>query len=348
MEPVRLGLIGAGAISGRHLRAMASLAEVSLTGIADPAPASVALAERLAVPHFPDAQSLLAGTPCDGVVICTPTERHAEPTLAALDRGVHVLVEKPISATVAEAERIVARSRAAGRHVLVGHQRRYYPQVARAREIVRGGELGRLVCVSGQWAVRKPADYYAPAWRKRWQAGPVLTNLIHEIDCIRHICGEIASVQASTSHAVEGWEKEDVAALILRFEGGALGSFVVTDRAVSPWSWEAALGENDSIPATGQNALRFSGTDASLDFPNPVLWRSADAAPDWTSTLTATPIPLTASDPYVAQMRHFAAAIRGEAVPRIDAADAARSLAATVAVLESARTGAPVPLAEGG
>ena len=344
MQTVRLGLVGAGSISARHLSAIEALAEVSLVAIADPAEGARDLAASLGVSCFTDAEVMLGEVPCDGVIVCTPTEHHLPPTLAALEAGAHGLVEKPICATVDEAGEIIACSARVGRHVLVGHQRRYYPQVERARAIVRGGDLGQLVAVSGQWTLRKPDDYYAPDWRKRWQAGPVLTNLIHDMDCLRYICGEVESVTAEVSSAVHGWQKEDAAALVIRFENGALGSFILSDQTTSPWSWEMALGENRAIPASGQNALRFMGREASLEFPNLTLWRNDGAPCDWTRPVVREAIPLEATDPYIAQLSHFAEVIRGAATPCIDAADAARSLAATVAVLESARTGQRVVL----
>lgn len=342
MEKVRLGLVGAGSIAGRHLSAIEAVDAVELVAVADPALAARDVAARLGVPWFEQAGAMLAEAHCDGVIICTPTEHHVAPTLAALDAGAHVLVEKPVCATVAEAREVTARSAATGLPVLVGHQRRYYPQVEQARAMVQGGALGPLVAVSGIWGLRKPDDYYAPDWRKRWQAGPVLTNLIHDMDCLRYICGEVVSVSAEVSNGVNGWEKEDAAALVMRFGNGALGTFVLSDQVTSPWSWEMALGENLSIPASGENALRFMGRDASLEFPNLLLWKNDGQPRDWTRPVLREPISLEAADPYIAQMRHFAAVIRGEETPRIDAADAARSLAATVAVLESARTGARV------
>lgn len=345
MSSVRLGLIGAGVIGARHLGAMDAIAGIELVGLADPGEKAQAIAKARGIPFFDTAGDLFEAINMDGVVICTPTEHHLSPTLAALDAGIHVLVEKPICATVAEAEQIVAKSREVNRHVLVGHQRRYYPQVERAREIIQGGTLGPLVAVTGQWTVRKPDPYYTPEWRKRWQAGPVVTNLIHDIDAIRYICGAIKSITAETANTVHGWQKEDAAALVIRFENGALGSFVLSDQATSPWSWEMALGENISIPRSNENAMRFMGRDASLEFPNLVLWRQTKTPHDWTQSFKhqAFQFPQT-FDPYIAQLDHFVDVIRGDATPRIDAADATRSLAATVAVLTSAQTGQRVSL----
>jgi len=340
----RLGLIGAGVIGARHLGAMDAVDGVQLVGIADPTPAAKAIADERGVSCFPDTQALLAEMKPDGVIICTPTEHHLTPSLQALDAGVHVLIEKPICATVTEAEQIVAKSKASNRHVLVAHQRRYYPQVHKAREIIQSGQLGPLVAVSGQWTLRKPDNYYDPDWRKRWQAGPIVTNLIHDMDSTRYICGEIESISGETSNSVLGYEKEDAAAIIIRFKSGALGSFILSDQTTSPWSWEMALGENISIPPTGQNAMRFMGREASLEFPNLVLWKNETQPHDWTSPVTGEPLSITAEDPYIVQMRHFSAVIRGEESPRIDAADATRTLAATVAVLEAAQSGQRVTL----
>ena len=339
MKNVRLGLVGAGVIGARHVGAIEQCEGVDLVAIADPMPAAQAMAEAQGVALFVDIGAMLAEAECDGVIVSTPTEHHLHPTLAALDAGVHVLVEKPICADVEEAAQIVARVAATGRHVLVAHQRRYYPQVEKAREIIRSGALGQLVAVSGQWTLRKHESYYDPEWRKRWQAGPIVTNLIHDMDAIRYICGEVESISAEVGNPVFGYEKEDVAALTIKFESGALGSFILSDQATSPWTWEMALGENISIPQTGQNAMRFMGREGSLEFPNLVVWKNTAQPHDWTQPMVSEAIPLTAEDAYTVQMQHFAAVIRGDAEPRIDAADAARSLAATVAVMESARTG---------
>ena len=341
---VRLGLVGAGVIGARHIGAMDAVDGVELVGIADTVPAAKAIADERGVPFFIDVEALLAETKPDGVVICTPTEHHLAPSLAALEAGAYVFVEKPICATVEEAQKIVAKSAEVGRHALVGHQRRYYPQVEKAREMVQGGALGPLVAVSGQWTVRKVAEYYDPDWRKRWQAGPVVTNLIHDMDSTRYICGDVESIVAETANTVFGWDKEDTAALVIRFKNGALGSFILSDQATSPWAWEMALGENIAVPKNGQNAMRFMGRDAALEFPNLVLWKHGGAPHDWTQPIAPEELAFTAEDAYTVQMRHFRDVIRGEAAPRIDAADATATLAATVAVHEAARSGRRVML----
>jgi predicted dehydrogenase len=331
---VRLALIGAGVIGKRHMAAIAATDGVRLVAIADPSPSG----EIGGVPLFADATEMLAEMRPDGVIVATPTMHHQAPALAAMEAGAHVLIEKPITATLAEAEALTAKSTNTGINVLVGHHRRYYPMVHRAREIVQSGALGALVAVTGQWTVQKPDDYFLPDWRKTRAAGPVLTNLIHDMDTLRFICGEVASISAETS-SIRGFDKEDAAAVTIRFENGALGSFLLSDATPSPWAWEFATGENPVFPRSGLNACRFMGTKACLDFPNLTLWQHRPGEVGWNHLMKSTEIPLRLGDAFVAQCAHFCAVIRGDETPRITAQDATKTLEATLAVFEAAECG---------
>jgi len=277
MTPIRLGLIGAGVIGQRHMLAIEKYSAITVAGIADPSVSGEEVAHKNAIPVFKDAESLMGAMSLDGVIIATPTEHHHQPVITALNAGLPVLVEKPMVATLAEAAEVTELSSKVNKPVLVGHHRRYYGCTTKARELVQGGAIGSLVCVSGQWNMRKHDSYYAPNWRKRWQAGPVLTNLIHDMDLLRFICGDIESLTAEISSAIQGFEKEDAAALVLRFKNGALGTFILSDQCASPWSWELGTGENAAFPPSGQNAFRFMGTEGALEFPNLRLWKQSDS-----------------------------------------------------------------------
>ncbi len=344
MDAARLAVIGAGVIGTRHIAAIADCEDAKLVAVADPNEATKRVAEDHGAAWFGDCGQMLASVGPDGVVVATPTEHHLQPALSALRAGAHVLIEKPIAATAEEAQRIARESRETGRHVLVGHHRRYYPLVERARELVSGGAIGQLVAVSGQWTVLKPPAYFAADWRKKRAAGPVLTNLVHEIDTLRYICGEVTSVSAGISSGVLGMEKEDVAALTIGFASGALGAMVISDQTPSPWAWEFATGENPAFPRSGQNACRFMGTEAALDFPNLTLWTHEAGESGWNHRMNPQALESALCDAFIAQCRHFCAVIRSEAAPHIDAEDGARSLRVTLAVFESAETGRHVSL----
>jgi len=161
---------------------------------------------------------------------------------------------------------------------------------------------------------------------------------------LRHIAGEVVSVTAETSNDVLGFEKEDAAAIILRFENGALGTFILSDQAHSPWSWEHGFGENAAFPPSGENSMRFTGTEGSLDFPNLTLWKSVEGESCWNNNIVPSPLEINHEDAYIQQLSHFSDVIRGNAEPRVSAEDATATLRATLAVYESASTGCRVNL----
>ena len=344
MTAVRLALIGAGVIGKRHLDAIAATGSADLVAIADPLPASAQIAQDQNVPWFDDFTTMFEAIAPDGVIIATPTEHHLSPTLAALSLGCHVLVEKPIAATNDEAAQISAASARHHRHVLVGHHRRYYGLVERARGILHDGTLGQLVAVNGQWNVRKHDAYYEPDWRKKWQAGPILTNFIHDMDLLRYLLGDLVSISADTSNQLQNFEKEDAAALIMRFQSGVLGTFIMSDQSQSPWSWEFATGENPAFPKSGQNALRFMGTTGALEFPQLMIWRSSGPIPSWNVPMERQDVSVPLEDAFVRQIDHFAAVIQGKSSPRITAADAAQTLRAVLAVYEASSSGQRIML----
>jgi len=342
--PVRLAVIGAGMIGKTHLERIAAEPAAKLVAIADPAPAAAEMAARYGVPLFPDAAAMLAATGPDGAIVCTPTDYHLEPTLAALEAGAHVLVEKPIAATNARAAQIVAKARATGRHVLVGQHRRHYPVLQRAREIIEDGEIGEMIALHGHWTLLKHGrGYWDPDWRRRRGAGPVLTNLIHEFDTLRFLCGEITSVQAVLSNRVRGWEKEDAAAIVMTFASGAIGTFLISDGTPSPWAWELATGENPAFPPAWRNTHRFTGTAGALEFPRLAIWRHTGGM-GWNFPLERREIDCPGADAFAQQCAHFCAVIRGEVPPIVSAEDGARTLAAVTAVFEAAETGHRVTL----
>ena len=213
----------------------------------------------------------------------------------------------------------------------------------KARELVQGGAIGKLTATSALWLIRKPDDYFNVAWRREQGGGPVLINLIHDIDDLRFVCGEIESVQAMVSNNTHGFPVEDTAAITLRFTNGALGTVMLSDAVPSPWSWELTTGESPIYPQRSENCYLFAGTKGSLTVPKLELWRYSGEQ-SWTAPLEKETIEVAVEDPLTRQLRHFARVIRGEEAPRITGADATRTLAATLAVTESATCGRAVAL----
>ena len=179
-QKVRIALVGAGAAGTRHIEAIEKVEEAKLVAVVDPSPISEKISRDRQISHYKFAKDMLSTELVDAVVIATPTERHHKDIMLVLDHGLDVLVEKPITSTFGQAKEAILLADKRGCKVLVGHQRRHYPCAKVAREIVQSGRLGALVSVTGQWNTRKDDAYYAPEWRKQMEAGPILTNLIHE------------------------------------------------------------------------------------------------------------------------------------------------------------------------
>lgn len=347
MSKLPIAVIGAGLIGKTHIDRALGSAEVELVGIADPTPAAAELARSVGVPCFADHRALLAETKPRGVVVATPNATHARITIECLEHGAAVLVEKPIADTLQDGRRICEASRATGLPVLVGHQRRHNPIMRRARAIVAGGTLGRPVSATVMCTWLKPHDYFDVTWRRQQGGGPILINLIHDIDLMRHLYGEIESVQALASNAVRGFEVEDTAVVALRFRNGALGTVTVSDTAAAPWNWDLGVGEAQRFPRQDINAHYYSGTEGSLTLPRLELWRYREdqgPAQGWHDPLTQERTAVHTGCPYSEQMRHFAALIEGREEAVCSALDGFRTLEATLAVTQAASTGSSVTL----
>ncbi|GGH59209.1 Gfo/Idh/MocA family oxidoreductase [Frigidibacter albus] len=330
-----IAVVGAGAIGRKHVAALAQSRMARLAAIVDPSPAAAALAAEHGVALVADLAELDGVA---GVILATPTSLHLAQALYCIGRGWPVLVEKPVAATAAEGEQMAAAADAAGVPVLVGHHRRHNPRIAAARAALQSGAVGRVIAVQASVLLCKPDDYFAPDWRRQPGAGPILTNLIHEIDTMRHLLGEVVSVQAVTSSAVRGFAVEDSAVALLHFASGALATVTVSDAAAAPWSWELTAAENADYPPTGQSCLLISGTEGALELPNLRLWQHSGPR-GWFTPLLPQDLAVADADPLIRQIDHFAAVIAGTEPPLVPAADAARSVAVVDAILRAAKTG---------
>ena len=119
---------------------------------------------------------------------------------------------------------------------------------------------------------------------------------------------------------------------MIEFDNGALGTFFISDSAVTPWTTEQGLGEAPEFPFSGESSYRFMGRRGALEFPYLVHWAQADDAQDWNEPIQAQRIHAPTIDPYVAQLDHFRDVIRGTTPSLQTVEDGARSLLATLAV----------------
>jgi predicted dehydrogenase len=342
MSKTRIAVAGAGYIGQAHIGALQHSHSCELAAIVDPSPAAGPLAQRYGVPLYASLDELFAQGKPDGVVIGTPNALHVPHALQCLAARVPMLLEKPLAPTVAEAESLVHAADDAGVPILVGHHRAHSPLMAKARQVVASGVLGRLVAVTGSAMFFKPDHYFADApWRREIGAGPILLNMIHEVHNLRMLCGEVVAVQAFASHATRGFPVEDTVAINLRFASGALGSFMLSDTAASPRSWEQTSQENKAYASyDDEDCYVIAGTNGSLAIPTMRLKtypRPEDRS--WWKPFEVGVVGVLRDDPIQHQMEHFGAVVRGEAAPLVSARDGLKNLRVTEAIVAAARSG---------
>lgn len=346
-ERVRLALVGYGLVGRRHADAIVRCPGVGIAAVIEPSPEGRALAAEQGHPVFPDLAAFLADAdPADGVILATPNALHAEQALACIARGLPVLVEKPITTRAADAADVVARAKQAGVPLLVGHHRRHNPLVHKAKALIEEGEIGTVRAVQAMCWFYKPDDYFDVAeWRRKPGAGPIAVNLVHDIDLIRYLCGEILTVRAVASPSARGFENEDVASAVLELQNGAIGTITVSDSIVAPWSWELTSREYPVYPPTAENCYLIGGSHGSLSVPDLKVWHYAGGERNWWSPISSTTRRRDATDPLVNQIENFAGVILGNAVPLVTGEEGMRTLRVIEALQEAARTGECVRLA---
>jgi len=341
MSGVRIAVAGAGLIGRRHIEEIDASSSADLASVVDPFPAAQELADKYGVPLYLSLAELFATDRPDGVILATPNQLHAAGGLECVAAGVPVIVEKPIADTVEAATALVEAGEAAGVPVLTGHHRQYSPIMAKAREIVRSGRLGPIVAVTGTALFYKPDDYFdvGGGWRRQPGGGPILLNLIHEVNNLLSLVGDVVSVQAATSNATRGFPVEDTAAIILRFANGALGTFLLSDTAASARSWEQTSQENKEYATfRDEDAYHIAGTQGSLSVPT-MRVRVFGGKRSWYEPMESSAPPLDRTDPLANQVEHFAAVIRGEAQPIVSGRDGLKTLVVVDAVVEASRSG---------
>jgi UDP-N-acetylglucosamine 3-dehydrogenase len=316
-ENTKIGVAGLGSMGRQHVRVLSELSGVDLVVAADADPAA---RERVkvhsAVSMVPDWRDLLESE-ADAVVNALPTPAHHEVTLALLEAGKHVLVEKPIATTPEQAEELVAAADRHGRLLFVGHVERFNPAITRLQQVLAAGELGEIVAISTRRVgIARPV---APA------TDVIIDLAIHDIDVCGFLLPETQGRLAfASARALWGNQVEDHADLVLRF-GQAV----------------AAIQANWITPVKIRR-LTVTGTEglADVDYLDQSLrvYRGAPEVfegPLWDFFAVAREsepedVPVTRAEPLRAELESFVARVRENDTSLVQARQAARALALAV------------------
>jgi predicted dehydrogenase len=318
-ERLRVAVIGLGSMGGNHARVLAELPDAELAAVCDvdearlrDAPASPGTA------RYRDYGELLAREAPDAAVVAVPTRLHQEVALACIERGVALLVEKPLGAGLEECLRLRDAAEAKGVSLMPGHVERFNPVVQAAKHWLDGGKLGRVYEVRSQRV--------GPFFERVRDVGVVHDLATHDIDLLHMLFAcEVERVHAETQSGIRT-PYEDALTAVLRLANGVV--------AVLEVNWLSPL------KFRGFTMLSERGTLSGEFEPQALLFEAGAGK--------AVSVPVQRGEPLRAELAAFLRAARGEMPPPVTADDAIAAMRVVEAIIESARSGEAVRLAARG
>jgi predicted dehydrogenase len=344
-ERLRTGIVGCGGIAVQHAVALAEIPESDFSACCDiDETRAQTLADRHGVPHvFTDYRELFASGTVEAVCVCTPHPSHAAIVSAAAEAGVHVLVEKPIAAELAEADAMVEAAEKGGITFGGIFQRRFWPAAQRLRKAIDDGEFGRLTLAECQIRLWRPREYFArDAWRGKWATeggGALMNQGVHMIDFMQWFMGPVKEIYAKygTLQHAEFIDVEDTVVATVVFANGALGTIQAATTIHPELGFRVAIhGDSHAYASIWE---RPEGTEGVID-----IWM-ADGREEHVDMLEAG----RATTPGFPAFHHlqiadFVHAILAGREPAVTGAEARKALEIILAIYESSRTGRPVTL----
>ena len=366
MKRLGTAVVGLG-VGTMHVQAYATLPESDLIAVCDANPERLrATADKYGVARYSDFDELLRDDRVEVVSIATPHPTHASLAIQALESGRHVIVEKPMTVDLVEADAIVATARRVSRALGVIFQRRFWPASLRARAAIADGKIGQPI--SGECELswfRNDAYYRRDPWRGRWdtEGGGVLCNQgIHALDLFQWYLGEIDTVWARWANLTHPYiEVEDNAVAAVAFKSGALG--VIRMSTTSRYSRtrvtvHGSNGSSISVLEEPEGAVGYNDLWTIPDEPNvrreslrehvekgEYMYKGlqAEGPPAWSTGYEYS----RASDPsyHAVQLQDFLRAIGDGREPLVNGEEGRKSLELMLAIYESSRTGSAVKMA---
>jgi predicted dehydrogenase len=224
-DKVRVGVAGAGFIGVVHARAYKKIPDVELVGIADPVDEKAEpLARELGCQRFRSYEDLLQAN-IDIINVCLPPALHLPAAEAAAQAGVHVLMEKPITRTLAEADRMLAVCRDAGVYLMTGFTHHFYPEMREAKRLMDSGAIGKPLTVLDAMSITYSS--VLPWYRDRNIAGGgvFMCNAVHGFDRVSWVLGQKITAVAAMVEPTVGSRAEDYGSALARFDDGVQGTF---------------------------------------------------------------------------------------------------------------------------
>jgi len=320
---MRIGIIGVGRAGQVHLEAWRSVSGATVTAVSDTSSAVRRRARETGLSAYAEPLEMIARAPLDAVSICAPPAYHAPIAIASLERGLHVLCEKPLASSGRAALRMLQTAATQQRHLLLATKFRHVPDLAIARELIGAGEIGEpvafeidfssMVDMSGRWNSRRPIA----------GGGVIIDNGCHAFDIVTYLFGTVARVHATRLKPVQDIGVEDSATILVAAGEGLIGRIDL--------SWSLATGRETYVTVYGSRGTIEVG------------WRG--------SRLRAAGRPpreigpgYDKADAHRRMMHAFQDVLDGRAGPWITSGECLRTVAAVDAAYSSLRSGGWVPV----
>jgi len=343
-KKIKIAVVGTGLMGLQHIKAIQKSNKTEIHSIVEINDNAKILSKRLKIPFYRSTKELLAKKNPDAVIIAKPNKLHEKHTISFLKLKIPVLLEKPISDNIKSARRIVDSSKRNKTPLLIGYHRRHNSIISRVKEIINSGKLGKIISANVLCWMYKHKTYYKEKWRVKKGAGPLGINLVHDIDMICYLLGDIKYVQAFTSNNIRKFKVEDTAIVSLEFNSGALCTLNISDTIVAPWSYELTSGENPVYPTTNQSAYYIGGNKGSIQFPNLKNWYYKKERSWWKKIFINQDKIKKDNDTLVNQLNHFSEVVRKKIKPKVNGNDGLVSLKIFAAIKKSAKTGKKIKI----
>ncbi|MBQ6020584.1 MAG: Gfo/Idh/MocA family oxidoreductase [Clostridia bacterium] len=332
---LRFGILGCGLAAGFHAAAIGAVEDARLVGVSDQnAAAAAAFAGKNGCRAFGSAEQMLNGNEIDAVCVCTPSGFHAENAIDALKYGKHVLIEKPVAVSSAQAEALCAAARESDKTVGVVAQLRPCEAVQRIRKALEEEMLGRIVSVQLEMLYHRSEEYYKnSSWhgtRAVDGGGALMNQGIHGIDLLLYLLGGVKSVTALTRTLYHDIETEDTAAALLEFENGAIGT----------------IGAATSIYPGSPRRLKICGTKGTITLTEDHITKfyvegrgSLIGEKEQTEYFSHNDPGAIPAEAHIGVIRDFCEAVRAGRPPISGLKDGCNALALIRAIYDSAESG---------
>lgn len=331
---LKVGIVGAGTMGRIHAEAYALMKDAQLIGIAESrSEAAQTIAEKLGISAYSSMEDMIAAESPDIIDICLPTYLHKSFVLKAAQLGKHVICEKPMATTLEDARAMIEACRKAGVKLMIGHVLRFFPEYAKAKQMVDGNAVGKVGTVRMLRGGSMPTGWNE--WYRSFDksGGVILDLVIHDFDWLRWTFGEVERVYAKGLIGREALPM-DHAFVSLRFKNGTI--------AHVNGSWAHPDGFRTFLEIAGKKGVISTDSNDAVSIHTSLHTIKSAAA----ASVHVPESPLGKS-PYLLELEHFVDCVLHDKQPCITGEDAYKAVEISLAALQSIRTGRAVTLIEG-